>query len=272
MGYEKQIKDEFKEASKKGLEKTKVVVIGAGRMGSLIHDMAQSDEENFISLGTVEALKGETIHQICWQKCQEPDILIDFSNPENLDMILQYAMSKKCGVVIATTGYTPEQEIKIAELAKEVPVIKSANFSLGITVMKHVLEDIIPVLKEAFDIEVLEKHHNKKADSPSGTAKMLVDVIDRTGDFDKKYGRVGIGLRGKEIGIHAIRGGTIVGEHTVMFAGEDEIIEIKHVATSKRIFAIGALEAARFLHQKKVEGKAGMYSVDEVLFYDDINC
>lgn len=253
-------------------EKTKVAIVGAGSMGKLLEELAQSDEDNFISLGTIEPLKGESIHQLCWQSCQEPDVIVDFSNPNNLDMIVQYASLKKCGVVIATTGYTPEQELELEKLAKSVPIVKSANFSLGITVMKHVLEDITPVLRDAFDIEVLEKHHNKKLDAPSGTAKMLVDILNSNGGFDKKYGRVGIGLRGKDIGIHAIRGGNIVGEHTVMFAGEDEIIEIKHVASSKRIFAVGALEAAKFIHRKKLEGKTGAYSIEDVLFAKDLNC
>ena len=248
------------------MSKTKVLVIGAGSMGRLIHEIAQGDEERFVSLGTVEPLNGETIQSVCWHKCDNPDVIIDFSNPANLDMICEYAKNESCAVVIATTGYSPEQEEQIKELAQQVPVIKSANFSLGIAVMKHMLEDIAPVLKDAFDIEVLEKHHNKKIDAPSGTAKMLIDILDSTGGYKKQYGRVGIGLRGKDIGVHAIRGGTIVGEHTVMFAGEDEVLEIKHTASSKRIFAVGALEAAKFICEKNRSGAVGIYSVEEVLF------
>ena len=152
---------------------------------------------------------------------------------------------------------------KMEETVKEIPVLLSSNMSLGVNLLNDILERIVPVLYENYDIEVIEKHHNQKVDSPSGTAKTLVETIERscTEEMREQYGREGNSKRERnEIGIHSLRGGTIVGEHSVLFCGEDEIIEIKHTAMSKKIFAMGALKAARFLVGKE----AGLYTMKDI--------
>ena len=190
------------------------------------------------------------------------DVIIDFSHPDNLDMIGHYAEDHPAALVVATTGYSESQIDFIKRLAGKVPIVFTANFSLGITVMARVLEQMGSALSDSFDIELIEKHHNQKLDSPSGTAKMLVNAVDPGKTFFRTFGREGNGKRQKEIGIHAIRGGNIVGEHTVLFAGEDEILEITHKATSKQVFANGAVRAAQF-----VAGQTpGLYDMNDVLF------
>lgn len=234
-----------------------VAILGAGAMGKVLSQTV--DEQEGVTLaGVVEPRNGETL-----QGLAEPvDVVIDFSNPANLDMLLDYCSTNKCPAVIATTGFTDEQQARIAELAQQVPVVFAANFSLGITVMRRVLSEIAPILEGSFDMEVIEKHHNKKLDSPSGTAKMLVAALNPDGTYEEVNGREGNRKRGKEIGIHAVRGGTIAGEHDVIFAGEDEILEIKHTAGSKKIFAAGAVTAARFTQT----AAAGLYDMENVLF------
>lgn len=234
-----------------------VAILGAGAMGKVLSQTVLEQEGAELA-GVVEPRNGETL-----QGLGNPiDVVIDFSNPANLEMLLDYCSANNCPAVIATTGFTQEQEAKIAELAKQVPVVFAANFSLGITVMRRVLSEIAPILEGAFDMEVIEKHHNKKLDSPSGTAKMLVAALNPDGAYEEVNGREGNRKRGKEIGIHAIRGGTIAGEHDVIFAGEDEILEIKHTAGSKKIFAAGAVTAARFTQT----AAAGLYDMENVLF------
>ena len=190
------------------------------------------------------------------------DVIIDFSNPANLDMIIDYSKKTKKPVVFATTGYTEEQLEKINELSKTSPVLRSANFSLGVILLNRLVKEATPILKD-FDIEIIEAHHNKKVDSPSGTAKMLLNsVVDATG-YEAVYGRVGYSPRKKtEIGVHSLRGGTVVGEHEVNYYGVDEVISLKHSAHSKKIFAVGAIKAAKWLVNKD----AGFYNMEDVLF------
>lgn len=234
-----------------------IAVLGAGAMGNLLSQMIE-ERQGLKLVKTVEPKKGETLSDIQ----EKVDVVIDFSNPENLEMLTSYCKEKKCSAVIATTGYTPEQQAQIATLSQSVPVVFAANFSLGITVMSKVLEQITPILESNFDMEIIEKHHNKKLDSPSGTAKMLEQSMNKKHNYEKVYGRYGNRKRGKEIGIHAIRGGTIAGEHTAIFAGEDEIFEITHKAGSKKIFAAGAIKAAEFVSG----AKAQLYDMEDVLF------
>ncbi len=236
---------------------TDVIILGGGAMGHVLAD-AINETDDMDLLGIVDPLEGDTLDRIPGHR----DAVIDFSHPANLDMLISHCTGAGCGAVIATTGFSPEQESAIAQLGKTVPVVFSANFSLGVTVMKKVLGEIAPVLSGDFDMEVVEMHHNKKLDSPSGTAKMLVRAMDPDDRFEKVYGRSGNGKRGNEIGIHALRGGTVAGEHRVIFAGEDEIIEIRHLASSKKIFAAGALKAARFIST----APPGLYTMDDVLF------
>lgn len=237
-----------------------IAIVGTGAMGQVLAKMAEEHEE--LSLQEViEPKNGERLQD----SFRAIHGVIDFSNPANLDMILDYAVTRNCPTVIATTGYTQEQQQQIAEAAKEIPIVFAANFSLGITVMGRVLREIAPILEDSFDMEMIEKHHNKKLDSPSGTAKMLVKAMNPDGKYEEVCGREGNRRRGKEIGIHAIRGGTIAGEHTALFAGEDELLEIKHTAGSKKIFAAGALKAAVFAQS----AEPGLYDMEDVLFGRD---
>lgn len=227
-----------------------IIVHGTGAMGTIVSQMA---EENGITVsGFADELTNET-----------GDVIIDFSHFSRLDSLLDFAENKKIPLVIATTGYSSETAEKIERVSKNIPVLLSSNMSLGINLMQDILEKIVPVLYGSYDIEVVEAHHNKKIDSPSGTAKTLVETIEKgcSDAMTRQYGREGIHPREKnEIGIHSLRGGTIVGEHSVLFCGNDEVIEIKHTAMSKKIFAKGALEAAKFLAGKK----AGLYSMKDI--------
>jgi len=234
-----------------------IAIVGTGAMGKVLVSLID-DKEGLQCVGAIEPMLGESLSDIQ----EKIDAVIDFSHPANLNMIDVFARESKCGVVFATTGFTEEQINQIQELAKVVPVVYTANFSLGVTVMRRVLAEITPILKDDFDMEIIEKHHNKKLDAPSGTAKALLESMNPDHEYDEVFGREGNRKRGKEIGIHAIRGGTIVGEHTAIYAGEDEIIEIKHIANSKRIFAVGAIRAAEFVVGKK----AGLYDMEQVLF------
>ena len=190
------------------------------------------------------------------------DVIIDYSHPDRLNDLLDFVTAKGIPAVIATTGYTDEQQAQIAEAAKQVPIVFSANYSLGINIMEKILRMVTPILEDSFDMEVVEKHHNQKLDAPSGTAKMLVRAMDPEGKYAHVEGRSGMAKREKEIGVHAVRGGTITGEHTVIYAGDDEILEIRHIAGSRKIFALGSIMAAEFA----INAPAGLYTMDDVLF------
>ena len=191
------------------------------------------------------------------------DVIIDFSRPSALDEVIALALGRDKPAVIATTGYDEAQLAKISALSEKVAVFRSANMSVGV----NVVEKILPALAGAlagYDIEIVEAHHNMKADAPSGTAKQMLEAVKKGLDYSPNvvYGREGESKRRKgDIGVHAIRGGTIVGEHDVMFIGDDEIIEIKHTALSRRIFAVGAVRAAAFLIGKS----AGTYDMSDYL-------
>ena len=234
----------------------KVAIMGKGAMGHVLSAMVE-EKDGFQLAGAVEPLNGEKLENL-----GEVDVVIDFSHPANLPAVAEYCSSNGVPAVLATTAYGDAEMEIVRELATQVPVVFSANYSLGINVIRRVLAEITPVLESAFDIEIVEKHHNKKLDSPSGTAMMLLNAVDPEGEYEHVFGREGNRKRGKEIGIHAIRGGTIAGEHEVIFAGTDEIISIKHNADSKKIFAAGALKAAEFVQKAGV----GYYTMEEVLF------
>ncbi len=193
------------------------------------------------------------------------DVIIDFSNPAALLDLLPYAMEKKIPVVVCTTGLGNEHKSLLEAAAREIPVFFSANMSLGISLITELVKTAVSVLGEGFDIEIIEKHHNRKLDAPSGTAMAIADAIADAAEGTKEfvYDRHSVRRpRGKqEVGIHAVRGGTIVGEHTVLFAGQDEVIEIKHSAGSRDIFAVGAIRAAAFLQDKP----AGMYAMRDLV-------
>lgn len=235
-----------------------LAIVGSGTMGRIVRDMALSNSA-IEHVYTIEPALGESLFDV-----PRADMIIDFSHPDALDGIFNYvsAMEGAVGAVFATTGFSREDEERILLLSKSAPVIKSSNFSLGINTMKKITGFAAPLLKENADIEIVEKHHNQKADAPSGTAVMLADVCDGGHLRERKCGRCGEEKRKNEIGIHSVRGGTIFGEHTVIFAMKDEVIEIKHTAFSKKIFAKGAIEAALWL-----AGKGPGYYPLEKVFY-----
>ncbi len=192
------------------------------------------------------------------------DAVVDFSRPETLDEAIMLGERFKCPCVFATTGYGKKQEEQIKKLAELVPVFKSENMSVGVSALSILAEKAAEILKD-FDIEIVEKHHNQKADAPSGTAKLLCRAIERGIDYSPSYlyGREGnVGKRKKgEIGVHAVRGGTIVGEHEIAFCGPDEVVTLSHSALSRKIFADGALRAAIWLNGKK----PGLYDMRDML-------
>lgn len=193
------------------------------------------------------------------------DLVIDFSRPESIPALVSYAVKTNTALMVATTGLADEHLDLLDRAAQKVPVFHTANMSLGVNLVKDACCRIASVLSEGFDIEITEFHHNQKADAPSGTALMLAKAIKEAASESKEfvYGRSPQAGKRKEneIGIHALRGGTMPGEHSVLFAGPDEIIEIRHLALSRRIFALGALRAARFIAGQK----PGMYNMDNIL-------
>jgi 4-hydroxy-tetrahydrodipicolinate reductase len=197
---------------------------------------------------------------------EKGDVIIDFSSPNGLKEMLDYSANSGTPVILCSTGLSEEDLGLVKKAAENVPILRSANMSLGINTMIKLIKEAAKVLSEGgFDIEIVEKHHNQKLDAPSGTALLLADSMNEVlgGEYDYVYDRTDVReKRGeKEIGIAAVRGGSIVGDHEVIFAGLDEVIEIKHVAYSRAIFAKGAITAAKFL-----QGKGpGLYTMQDVI-------
>lgn len=248
--------------------KTRILLCGAcGKMGGNVLSLALEDENIEVVCGVDLFPKeiGIPVYKSFSEVQEEADVIIDFSSPAALAERLEYAKNKGLGIVLASTGFTESDLALIEEYSKEIAVFKTANLSLGVNLMQALCKAAAQVLGEGFDVEIIERHHNLKKDAPSGTALMLADSVNEAFNGGKEYvyGRSGIvGAREKkEIGIHAVRGGTIVGEHEVCFAGEDEVITITHTAASKRVFAAGALRAAKFLKGKG----AGRYEMKDLL-------
>ena len=234
-----------------------IILCGYGRMGQMIEQLAGQSEDLKI-IGVVHPGMYESPMHIPGKA----DVIIDFSYPGNLDGILSRASKDHCAAVIGTTGYSDAQLAQIQDAATFLPIVHTSNFSVGIAILRKAVRMVAPALMDSFDIEIEETHHNQKVDAPSGTAKLLLQDIDPDNTFDHVYGRQGnTGKRGHEIGIHALRGGTVAGEHRVLFFGEDETLELRHSTSSRRIFAAGALRAARFVTQKP----AGLYNMDDVI-------
>ena len=248
--------------------RTRIILCGAcGKMGGNVLSLLENDE-NAVAVCGVDLYPKQMdipVYKSFAEIQEQADVIIDFSSAENVEERLEYAKTHNLGIVLASTGFTPVQLALIDEYAKTTAIFKTANLSLGINLMQALCKAAAQVLGEQFDVEIIERHHNLKKDAPSGTALMLADSINEVFAGEKHYvdGRSGIvGARDKkEIGMHAVRGGTIVGEHEVMFAGEDEVITITHTASSKRVFAAGAIRAAKFLHGKA----AGMYEMKDIL-------
>ena len=240
-----------------------------GKMGRVITDLVSKDENVQIVAG-VDAYTEVPNEYPVFSSITDCDIkadaIIDFAVTAAIDDMLDYAVRTNTPVVVCTTGLSAEQLDKVNEASKKVAILRSANMSLGINTLMKLLRIATDVLADrGFDIEIVEKHHNQKVDAPSGTALALADCINQVLDneYDYAYDRSTVRekRRKKEIGLSAVRGGTIVGEHEVIYAGTDEIIEIKHTAYSKAIFAKGAIDAAKFL-----AGKAtGMYDMSDVI-------
>jgi len=246
----------------------KVLICGiGGKMGGNLVELLASDREAQVVCGVdLKAPENAKVPvYAAFNKVKEDvDVIIDFSSPAVLKDELDWAVKKGCPVVLASTGYGAEDLKLIDKAAKKIAVFKTANFSLGVNLLVKLVKQAAEVLGESFDIEIIEKHHNQKVDAPSGTALMLAESANSAFGGKKEYmnGREGaVGKRGNEIGLHAVRGGTIVGEHDVMFAGEDEIITLSHSARSKKVFAAGAIKAAKWLVGKP----AGKYDMKDVL-------
>ena len=248
--------------------KTRIILCGAcGKMGGNVLSLLAEDNDAQAVCG-VDLFPREIgipVYKSFSDIKEQADIIIDFSSAENLAERLEYAKTKGLGIVLASTGFTEKDLQLIDEYSAFVPIFKTANLSLGVNVMQALVKLTAEILGDNYDIGIIEKHHNLKKDAPSGTALMLADSVNDAFDEHKQIinGRGGIvGARTKkEIGMHAVRGGTIVGEHEVIFAGEDEIITISHSARSKRVFATGAIRAAKFLHGKG----AGKYEMKHLL-------
>ncbi len=240
-----------------------------GKMGRVITNLVSQDNDIEIVAG-VDAYTGIDNEYPVFTSIKEctvkADVIIDFAVTSAIDDLLDYSVSTKTPVVICTTGLSAEQLDKVNEASKKVAVLRSANMSLGINTLMKLLRTATEVLaNRGFDIEIVEKHHNQKVDAPSGTALALADCMNQVLDnqYDYTYDRSTVRQKRakNEIGISAVRGGTIVGEHEVIFAGIDEVIEIKHTAYSKAIFAKGAIDAAKFLKGKD----AGLYNMADVI-------
>lgn len=247
----------------------KIIMHGCnGKMGQVITGIVAADPEVEIVAGIDVVDNRDNGYPVFTNinDCDvEADVIVDFAAAVAVDNLLEYSVAKQIPVVLCTTGLSDEQLAKVKEDSAKVAILKSANMSLGINTLMKLLKDAANVFAPAgYDIEIVEKHHNQKLDAPSGTALALADSINeaRNGEYEYVYDRSQIRKKRdkKELGISAVRGGTIVGEHEVIFAGIDEVIEFKHTAYSKSVFAKGAVEAAKFLAGKP----AGMYDMADV--------
>lgn len=238
----------------------------SGKMGQIVCDLVEQDENLILKYGFNKNVTGEFAFPVfdrIENIPEKPDVIIDFSVPIATFQMLEYATQNHIPVVIATTGFSSEEEKRIEEYSKQIPIFKSANMSYDIMIMKKLVQWLAPLLKDT-DIEITETHHNRKIDSPSGTAQMLADSINNSlgntlyceyNRHDKREKR-----NKKEIGMNSIRGGNIVGEHVIQFFGEFETFELKHTSYSRNVFAEGALKAAKFI----VNQPNGLYNMEDM--------
>ncbi len=240
-----------------------------GRMGRYITDICAQKKD----LQIVAGFDQDTTQQAGYPVYDTPaaftgpcDVIIDFSNVSLTDALLAHCVHTHTPLVLCTTGHSAAQLASIDDAAHTIPLFRSGNMTLGINLMLELLQKCARVLGDDFDVEIIEKHHNQKVDAPSGTALMLADAVAQALPHPSEYTYDRHTRREKrganEIGISAIRGGTIVGEHTVMFCGRDEVIELTHIAHSREVFAVGAVNAARFLANVQT---AGLYSMKDVV-------
>lgn len=248
----------------------KVIINGCnGAMGQVLSRIIDKEEDIEILAGIDRNPERYNNNYPVYSEifsCREKaEVIIDFSSPSSLKSLLAYGVKEEIPLVIATTGLSEKDIEGIVEASKTIPIFQSSNTSLGVNTLINLVKKAAVVLEENFDIEIIEKHHNKKVDAPSGTAYMIANAINGElgNSKDFIYGREGNkdARRKNHIGIHAVRGGTIPGEHTVIFAGEDEAIEIKHTAFSKDIFATGAVKAARYI----INQEKGLYNMNNLI-------
>lgn len=248
---------------------TDIILCGAnGRMGKFITDAVSKRDDARIVAGVdlnTESNSGFPVFKTISEVNIPADVIVDFSHPALLDSILCYVEEKNIPAVLATTGYSAEATAKIRKAAERSPLFFTFNMSLGVNLLVSLSKRAAEVLGDAFDVEIVEKHHNQKLDAPSGTAVMLADAINEvygnemTYEFDRHSKREK--RPAKQIGIHSVRGGNIVGEHDVIFAGHDEVITLSHHASSREVFALGAVKAALFMKGKS----AGLYNMNNML-------
>ena len=248
----------------------KIIMHGCnGKMGQVITDMVKNDDTAEIVAGIDVVDNRDNGYPVFTDidACDVPaDVIVDFAAAVAVDKLLDYSVKHKIPVVLCTTGLSEAQIAKVEEASRKVAVLRSANMSLGINTLMKLLKEAANIFAPAgYDIEIVEKHHNQKVDAPSGTALALADSINeaRNNEYEYVYDRSQVRKKRdkKELGISAVRGGTIVGEHEVIFAGVDEVIEFKHTAYSKSVFAKGAVEAGKYLAGKS----AGLYNMSDVI-------
>ena len=237
-------------------------------MGKVIARIAEADPNAQIVAGVdlnTDNYGGFPIYSSASEVKEKADVIIDFSHPSLFDSIMEYAEAENIPSVICTTGLSKEQVSKLKYMSEKVPIFFSANMSLGVNLLIDLVRRASKILEDNFNIEIIEKHHNQKVDAPSGTALAIADAISDTVSYEAEYIYDRHSVRRKrgksEIGIHSLRGGTIVGEHSVIFAGTDEVIELKHTAASKEVFAAGAVKAAKFMKDKG----AGLYAMSDLI-------
>ncbi len=248
----------------------KIIMHGCnGKMGQVISDIVEQDDNAVITPG-IDIVDNRPnsypVYTDIKQCDAEADVVIDFSSAAAVDPLMEYCEKRNLPLVLCSTGLSEEQITNIHKLSNKLAILKSANMSFGVNTVMKVLKNVTKLLAEAgYDIEIVEKHHNQKVDAPSGTAIALADVMNEelNNEYEYRYDRSDIRekRKKKEIGISAVRGGTIVGDHDIIFAGTDEVIEISHRAYSKAVFAKGAVEAAKFLAGKP----AGLYDMSDVI-------
>lgn len=249
---------------------TRIILNGAGgAMGKVVAELISADEDMEVVAGVdlkTNVDLGFPVFNDIRKIDIEADVIIDFSSVKAVDNLLDFVEERKMPAVICTTGLSEKQIIRIAKLSESAAMLRSANMSLGINLLTKVLVDITPALRAAgFDIEIVEAHHRRKVDSPSGTAVLLADAVNENMEnklsytFDRSERHEP--RKPDEIGFSSVRGGTIVGDHDVIFAGEDEVITLSHRAYSRKIFANGAIAAAKFLKGKT----EGMYDMSDVI-------
>ncbi len=253
---------------------TRIVIHGCGgAMGRKVAEMAAENEQIEVAAGVDRVLSGTfdfPVYESLADCTEDADVVVDFSSAPAVDALLGACVQKKLPLILCTTGLSDEQAAHVEEASREIPILRSANMSLGINLLLKVVEEMAGVLLSAdFDAEVLEMHHRRKLDAPSGTALALADAVNRAVDqaytecLDRHERRMS--RPKEEIGIQSLRGGTIVVEHSVIFAGPDEEVEIRHVAYSRAIVANGALTAAQVLPGRK----PGLYDMGDILFPAD---